>query len=78
MDTQVDIDKTILRYLIKMYLWCFDMFKSDISSLTGGPPSQSALAVIGNIAFSLSKKKGKIINSPFSGDEFTRSPPVAQ
>ena len=36
------------------------------------------LAVIGNIAFSSSKKKGKIINSPFTGDEFTRSPSVAQ
>ena len=40
--------------------------------------AQSALAVIGNIALSLSKNKGKIINSPFTGDEFTRSPSVAQ
>ena len=35
--------------------------------------AQSALAVIGNIALSLSKNKGKIINSPFTGDEFTQA-----
>ena len=32
-----------------------------------GGRAQSALAVIGNIALSSSKNKGKIINSPFTG-----------
>ena len=40
MDTQVDIEKTNLRYLSKKCLLCFDMFKSDISTLNGGPPGK--------------------------------------
>ena len=39
--------------------------------------AQPALGVIGNIAFPLRRTKGKIISSPFTGDEFTRSLPVA-
>ena len=39
--------------------------------------SQSTLAVIGNIAFSSSRNKGKFISPPFTEDEFTRGPPVA-
>ena len=39
--------------------------------------AQTALAVIGNIAFPSGRNNGKIISSPFTGDEFTRSPPVA-
>ena len=40
--------------------------------------AQPALAVIGNIAIFSNKNKGKIINLPFTGDEFTWSPSVAQ
>ena len=40
--------------------------------------AQPTLAVICNIAFSSSKNKGKIINTPFTGDKFTQSPSVAQ
>ena len=39
--------------------------------------SQANLAVIGNIAFHSGRNKGKIISFTFTGDEFTRSPPVA-
>ena len=39
--------------------------------------AQTALAVIGNIAFPSGRNKGKIISFTFTGDEFTRSPPVA-
>ena len=51
---------------------------SNLSGRSGQYKAQSALAVIGNIAFSSSKNKGKIINPPFTGEEFTRSPSVAQ
>ena len=39
--------------------------------------SQTALGVIGNIAFPLGRKKGKIISFTFTGDKFKQSPPVA-
>ena len=39
---------------------------------------QPALGVIGNIAFPLSRIKGKFISPPFTEVEFTRSTPVAQ
>ena len=38
--------------------------------------SQTALAVIGNIAFHSARNKGKIISFTFTGDEFTQSPPA--
>ena len=41
------------------------------------PGAQTALAVNGNIAFPSGGNKGKIISFTFTGDEFTRSPPVA-
>ena len=37
----------------------------------------TALGVIGNIAFLLGRNKEKIISFTFTGDEFTRSLPVA-
>ena len=44
----------------------------------GNYQAQPALGVIGNIAFTSSRNKGKIISPPFTEDDFTRSPPVAQ
>ena len=41
------------------------------------PLAQTAFAVISNIAFPSGRNKGKIISFTFTGDEFTRSPPVA-
>ena len=41
------------------------------------PLSQTALAVIGTIAFPSGRNKGKIVSYPFIGDKFTRSLPVA-
>ena len=38
MDTQVDIEKTLPKYLSQKCSQCFDMLKSDISGLLGGPP----------------------------------------
>ena len=38
MDTQVDIEKTLHRYLSQKCLQSFDMLKSYISALIGGPP----------------------------------------
>ena len=52
--------------------------KTEYYTLVTLDTSQPALAGIGNIAFSLSKTKGKIRNSPFTGDEFTWRPSVAQ
>ena len=43
-----------------------------------GYATQPVLGVIGNIAFPLSSKKGKLISPPSPKVEFTRSPPVAQ
>ena len=40
--------------------------------------AQSALGVIGNIAFPSSRNKGKNISPPFTQDEFTQIPPLAQ
>ena len=40
--------------------------------------SQTALGVIGKIAFPSGGSKGKIISFTFTGDKFNRSPPVAQ
>ena len=40
------------------------------------PSAQASLAVIGIIAFPSGRNKGKIISFTFTGDEFTRSPPV--
>ena len=37
MDTQVDIKKTLPRYLSQKCSQWFDMLKSDISTLNGGP-----------------------------------------
>ena len=39
--------------------------------------AQTALAVIGNIAFPSGRNKGKIVSFTFTVDEFTRSPPIA-
>ena len=39
--------------------------------------SQTALGVIGNIAFPLGENKGKNLSFTFTGDEFNQSPPVA-
>ena len=40
--------------------------------------SQTALVVICNNAFSLSRNKEKPISPPITKDEFTQSPPVAR
>ena len=45
---------------------------SDIYTLTNIPQAQPALGVISNIVFSLSRKKGKPIITPFTEDDFTR------
>ena len=39
--------------------------------------SQTALGVIGNIAFPSGRNKGKLISFTFTGDDFNRRPPVA-
>ena len=46
------------------------------SSMSDTAVSQTALAVIGNIAFPSGRNKEKIISFTFTGDKFTRSSPV--
>ena len=59
-----------------LVLWLFYLLNFALMS-PFKLPAQSALGVIGNIAFPSSRNKGKIVSPPFTEDEFTRSPSVA-
>ena len=52
--------------------------KSEQAALEAQTQPQPSVGAIGNIVFPSSRNKGQLIIPPFTEDEFTRIPAVAQ